>query len=90
MANDRLWLEVSNVQTEGKEVKVQLKGDRADKELAWWEVPDADANEIFRALDSKRTVLAGIGPQRGKNPEGKDDKLVVHQIRIQFSDSGSR
>jgi hypothetical protein len=87
MPNDRLWLEVSNVRTEGAEtVQVQLKGDRSDKEPTWWEVTSADAaetaREIFRALDSKRIVLAGIGPAGAE--------LVVHQIRIQFTDSGSR
>jgi hypothetical protein len=86
MSNDRLWLEVSNVRTEGKEVQVQLKADRGDKEPTWWRVTSGDAaetaREIFRALDSKRIVLAGIGPAGAE--------LVVAQIRIQFTDSGSR
>lgn len=90
MPNDRLWLEVSNVRTEGAETKVQLKGDRTDKEPAWWKVMGESsaetAKEIFRALDSKRIVLAGIGAGIGKDEGG----LVVHQIRIQFTDSGSR
>lgn len=82
MANDDLWLEVSNLRTEGAKVEVQLKGDRSDKEPAWWVVPGADAKEIFRAFDSKRVVLAGLKAQ--------DNQLVVHAIRIQLSDPGSR
>jgi hypothetical protein len=97
MSNDCLWLEVSNVRTEGTEkVQVQLKGDRTDKEPFWWDVADnahgkvasETSKEIFRALDSKRVVLAGIGPERGGEP--KEDKLVVRAIRVLFSDSGSR
>ncbi|HSK74883.1 MAG TPA: hypothetical protein VLQ45_00365 [Thermoanaerobaculia bacterium] len=103
MTNNYLWLEVSNVRTEGSkgeiQVQVQLKGDRTDKELTWWDVKgDAygkDATEttreIFRALDSKRIVLAGMGAQETVTQKtGKDRGLTCYQIRIQFSDSGSR
>lgn len=92
-SNGYLWLEVSNVRTWGaqKNAQVQIKGDRTmDKEAVWWDIatgayetePAATAKEIFRALDSKRTVLAGIGPE--------GTKLVVRSIRIQFSDSEPR
>lgn len=95
-----IWLEVSNVRidkgpkSEGTEstVFVQLKGDRSAHELQWWPVlaqaagdnEDQTAREIFRALDSKRTVLAGLGIVPGKQ------SLHCRFIRIQFSDSANR
>jgi hypothetical protein len=91
MSTNCLWLEVSNVRIEGaEEVQVQLKGDRGEKEPTWWEVnakafgedASATSREIFRALDSKRIVLAGI--------KAENNKLVVGCIRVQFNDSGSR
>lgn len=91
-----LWLEVANVRMDGgssPRVRVQLKGDRSDKEPTWLEVdPKAyggdesdTAREIFSALDKKRIVLAGIGINAREK-----DKLVVKYIRIQLNDSGSR
>lgn len=87
-----LWLEVSNVRTDGNgdtsRVWVQLKGDHSDKEPTWWKVEpkgkkaSETANEIFSGLDKKRTVLTGITADAGQ--------LVVSCIRIQFNDSGSR
>lgn len=70
--------------------RVQLKGDRSNKEPTWWEVcPKAQGNDaseavkaIFKALDDKKIVLAGI--------QAEGTKLAVKQIRIQFNDSGSR
>lgn len=114
--NDCLWLEVSNVRTDvgtvETQVRVQLKGDRGDKEPSWWLVEatalganaSETAREIFKALDSKRIVLAGIKAA----PKAELDKtdtaaetaeavktaeaieLVVGCIRILFSDTGSR
>ena len=92
-----------NAEDKGKaevQVQVQLKGDRGDKEPTWWKVKDSaygkDASEtardIFRAMDSKRVVLAGIeaAPKSESKPDEPGFELVVGCIRIQFSDSGSR
>ena len=90
--NDCIWLEVSNVclDTGGTtpEVKVQLRGDRSTPGPQWWTVDEnalagdstKAVGEIFRALDSKRIVLAGLGIGEGK-------LLRCRLFRIQFSES---
>lgn len=91
--NDCIWLEVSNVclDTGGTapEVKVQLKGDRNTPGPQWWTVDESAltgsatvaVGEIFRALDSKRIVLAGLGAGE------KDKWLRCRLLRIQFSEA---
>ena len=95
MANDELlWLEVTNVRSTagvppGQTVEVQVKGDRSTPEPRWLPVEESiigdkgySVQDILRALDSKRLVLAGIGPDGGG--------FLVRMLRIQFADPSSR
>lgn len=94
----QIWLEVANVRIENKEekkeVSVQLKGDKTDREPVWWPVSAAKEKEdetyrnIAEGLDKKRTVLASL--QR-KEPKGAEaESLHVRYVRVQHTDSSAR
>lgn len=100
---DGIWLEVSNVRLGEKElvrvVEVQVKGDKEEREPAWWPVADTWVNpkgssdasdnaakvyrEIAEGLDKKRIVLAWLAP---KNVS----ELEIKAMRVQFADSNVR
>jgi len=85
---ESIWLEVANVRSTGKNLEIQVKGERTEREAAWLNVQlkNEDADKVYRrlleGLDKKRIVLAELVP------EGQ--KIECKVIRIQYAESASR
>lgn len=95
MKKDGIWLEVSRVRIESKNVSIQMVGDMSDKSdhdpPGWWSVDDkaagADAAATFRAIargldSSDQVVLAKLESAEAKIKGDRPD-LECRFIRIQ-------
>lgn len=87
--NDGIWLEVSRVRIERKQVSVQVVGDQRDDRPAWWAV-EKDAlgeesgrrtyNAIAIGLDNAdQVVIAKLSSVAAAN----NQELLCTSIRIQ-------
>lgn len=81
-----IWLEVANVRATGKNVEIQVKGERTEREPAWLTVQESafeDSDKAYRALteglDKKRIVLAELVPIK--------ETIQCKHIRIQYAES---
>ena len=88
----KICLEVTNVRLLEKNVEIQVKGDRADREPVWWVVDSSAVSgadddsaryrTIAEGLDKKRIVIAELRPESGM--------LKCMALRIQYAESSLR
>lgn len=91
--HEGIWLEVTNTRLEGTELRVQLRGDKADKEPVWWlvEAPTSTTvDELYRKfvrtldkgqLDKGQVLRAWLCR------DGNKKHLVIKYWRFQYTET---